>query len=262
MRGALASHRGHGSALRCQAVLDRARLTMRPSCLPFVVALCLPLALATPRAHATLITSANALLPGSVYLHMDAPTRTDLALGHAEFALGSGARVGVQALNGGLATSGSGQAWDLGPNGQWAASGGYVAVDGGANVAAGTYASLVFDFGALTVAQVAATLNYNPAFEWQDSPLPLYIAAYDRTGQLLEAHEFLINTPAAQGGAVVRGIARSSASIASFEVTGPYAAVSRIGFTSPVPLPSALWLAAGGWPVLWLRRRLLARQSV
>ncbi len=81
--------------------------------------------------------------------------------------------------------------------------------------------------------------------------MPLYIAAYDSRGALLDSHDLPI-IPAGEdalnaGGFF--GIGWSSASIARFEVVGPYAVVDDLVFTTPVPEPST-WALMGAGLVL------------
>ena len=167
-----------------------------------------------------------------------------------------GVTLGVQALNGSLRMGPADDAWSLGSNGQWLSGRSYAGVDGGADSEAQIYAALIFDFGSEAVQRVGAFINYNPDYTYAGSyGLPLYLAAYDARGQLLDSHEVQIQTPGGSNGGHFYGIATSGASIARFEVSAPYAVVDSLRFTTPVPEAPAWLLVVAGLPLLGALRR-------
>jgi hypothetical protein len=158
--------------------------------------------------------------------------------------------------------------WPLGSNGRWTVERSYVgaflvgdrsyAVANASAANAAIYAGLVFDFGGQTVSQVGAIINYNPDFTYGAGfALPLYLAAYDTRGELIDSHEVQFSTPGGVNEGRFYGISVPGATIARFEVAGPYAVVDNLSFTTPVPDASAWMLAGAG--LLVLRWAALAR---
>ncbi len=145
--------------------------------------------------------------------------------------------------------------WPLGSNGFWTTARTFGAVDGGV-ATDGSVASMVFDFGGLTVQRIGGFLNFDPDFLYGDAsaafPLPLYIAAYGADGSLLEGQDLPVFTPADENGVEALdqgaffGFSRQSADIAKFVISGPYAVVDDLTFTTPVPEPSTYALFATG----------------
>lgn len=168
--------------------------------------------------------------------------------------------VGVSSLNGPQFFGPPYGAWSLGDNGEWNSARTFVGVDGGYDDNTGAVGSLVFDFGGQTVSEVGAVINFDPGFTYGGGfPLPLYIAAYDTQGALLESWELPLFTPGAVNEGVYYGFKLEHATIARFEVSGPYAVVDNLSFSQPVPEPST-WalLVAGLGAVGWAARRRAA----
>lgn len=216
-------------------------------------------ALATAHAQARLLADPGELTGTPVVVGFDILGSPDAAQGRVAVGGLPGVGLGVRAVNGDL-RAGPGTAfgaatgatdWQLGSNGQWSASRSFVAVNGTANTQANIYAGLIFDFGGMAVSEVGAMVNFNPDFIYGAGfALPLYLAAYDASGQLLDSHEVQVTTPGATDQGRFYGIAVASASIARFEVTGPYAAVDDWTFTTPVPDAPAWLLALVGTALL------------
>lgn len=216
----------------------------------------LGLTLAAP-ARAELITRPDELAPGVLVQSFDAVF--DTASPRVQIGAALGADVGVTALHGPLLFGAPYGAWSLGDNGEWTSARSFVGVDAGADDT-GRIGTLVFDFGGQTVSQVGALLNFDPGFTYGGGlPLPLYIAAYGLDGTLLDSHELPVFTPGAVNEGAFYGIRLGSASIARFEVSGPYAVVDDLSFSAPVPEPSSALLLAAGLGGLGLMRSRLRR---
>lgn len=148
-------------------------------------------------------------------------------------------------------------AWVLGSNGVWSGSKTFAAVDGDFD-AGGGVASMVFDFGPLRVQGIGGLMNFDPDFTYGDPlslPLPLYIAAYSGTGTLLEDYDVPVFTPNGFNEGVFYGIRRDAPDIARFVISGPYAVVDDLTFTTPVPEPSTYSLLLAGLGLLGLAAR-------
>lgn len=215
----------------------------------------------TGTAQASLLANPGGLADGATVVGFDslAPVAGD---GSRATVFGlPGVALGVQAINGPLRSGPANQDWSLGSNGQWSAQRSYVGVDAGADSNANIYAALVFDFGSMRVQQVGAFINYNPDYSYGGGfALPLYLAAYDASGHLLDSHELHIRSPGATDGGAFYGIATVAASISRFEISAPFAVVDNLSFTTPVPDAPAAWLAGAGLVVLGLRRRVFHHQ--
>jgi hypothetical protein len=172
-----------------------------------------------------------------------------------------GIALGVQAVNGPLRSGSSASDWKLGSNGQWTSARSFVGVDAGADTVTNIYAAVVFDFGSLTVNRVGAIVNFNPDYAYGAGfALPLYVAAYDVRGQLLESYEVEPRTRGATNQGTYYGISTAGWTINRFEVSGPYAVVDNLTFTTPIPDAPAGVLAWTGLLVLALARRGLMGQ--
>lgn len=167
-----------------------------------------------------------------------------------------GVDLGVTALNGPLTFGAPQGAWGLGSNGEWTSAKTFVGVDSFGDMATGEVATLVFDFGGKGVKGVGARLNLNPDFLVGGVPIPMYIAAYDRKGVLIEDHYVPVSTPGRIDRGTFYGIVNTRASIGSFHVSAPFAVVDDLKFTAPVPEPGTYaLLLAGLGAVGWVARR-------
>lgn len=146
-------------------------------------------------------------------------------------------------------------AWSLSGNGEWTSAASFVGVDGDfLDEPNGIAASLVFDLAA-PKATVGGFVNFDPDFSYGGGlPLPLYIAAYDAQGNLLEDHYVPVWTPGGINDGAFFGISLDSDAIARFEVSGPYAALDNLSIAA-VPEPGALALALAGLGALGAVRR-------
>lgn len=160
-----------------------------------------------------------------------------------------GQDVQVSALGGTLNFGAPFGAWTLTDNGEWTGAS-FVGVDGAfQDEPNGIAASLVFDL-ALPQGSVGGFLNFDPGFTYGGGlPLPLYIAAYDSTGALLEDHFVPVWTPGGLNAGAFFGISLDSNSIARFEVSGPYAVLDNLTL-APVPEPGAIAAMLAGLGVL------------
>lgn len=160
-----------------------------------------------------------------------------------------GADVQVSALGGTLNFGAPYGAWTLNDNGEWTGAS-FVGVDGAfQDEANGIAASLVFDL-ALPQGSVGGFLNFDPSFTYGAGlPLPLYLAAYDSSGALLEDHFVPVWTPGGLNAGAFFGISLDSNSIARFEVSGPYAVLDNLTL-APVPEPNAIAAMLAGLGVL------------
>lgn len=208
---------------------------------------------AAASAHAELITSSGEMPGGLLVQTFDEVF--DTSTSRVQIGASLGADVGVSAANGPLIFGAPFGAWSLGDNGEWTSAQSFVGVDGGADDA-GNVGTLVFDFGGQTVSQVGALLNFDPGFTYGFGlPLPLYIAAYGVDGALLDSYELPVFTPGAVNEGAFYGIRLATASIARFEVSGPYAVVDNLSFTAPVPEPQTWALMAAGLAAVGVAQR-------
>lgn len=217
-------------------------------------------ALATGSAQAALLFAPGELPGPTLTIGFDAPAGSGLTT-PVDVGVGSGYAVEFSTVVGtgsvGLAPLG---AWVLGTNGDWAGDKTFAGVDGGI-ADDGTIAALVFDF-ATPVQGVGGMMNFDPDFTFGGGfPLPLYIAAFDADGVLLEGHEVPVFTPFGFNEGVFWGIGRDSADIARLVIEGPYAVVDDLAFTVPEPSTYAMLLAGLGVFGLLLRRRAGAVQA-
>lgn len=205
--------------------------------------------------HADLLTSPAQLpsAPINLLFNFNAPTGSNLL---APVAIGHGVTFSTTGGAGSLGEAPLG-AWGLGDNGFWSLGKTFAAVDGDF-APGGAPAEMVFDLGGLQVKGIGGFMNFDPGFTYGAPlafPLPLYIAAYDRNGTLLEDYELpLIDTPGAFNEGVFYGIGREQADIARFVVSGPYAVIDDLQIAA-IPLPPGAWLMAGGLLALGLQAR-------
>lgn len=219
----------------------------------FGVACALALSAAAPSAYADLIIDAADLAPGALVQTFDDAASYDNSLSRVQIGQSLGVNLGVSAIGGTLNFGAPYGAWSLGDNGEWTGSS-FAGVDGDfVDQANGIAASLVFDFGDKTVAEVGALMNFDPGFVYGEGlPLPLFIAAYDHLGNELESHFVPLWTPADELGnpalnaGLFFGIRSASANISRFEISGPYAVVDNVSFSAPVPEPQSWALALAG----------------
>ncbi|MGE3541381.1 MAG: PEP-CTERM sorting domain-containing protein [Candidatus Tectimicrobiota bacterium] len=157
-------------------------------------------------------------------------------------------------------------AWGLDSNGLWSLGKTFAGVDG--DVAAdGSVAIMLFDFAGKTVQHIGGFFNYSPDFTYDAGPfgflpLPLYLAVLDAAGNVLEDQELPIFTPDAVNASVFYGFRRPSADIAQLVVSGPYAVVDDLTFSTPVPEPASLALLGLGLGVLSVCAARRQRSSV
>lgn len=212
-------------------------------------------ALAAGPLQADLLTSPAQLpsAPINLLFNFDAPTGSGLL---APVAIGHGVTFSTTGGPGSLGEAPLG-AWSLGDNGVWSLGRTFAAVDGDF-AQGGEPAGMVFDLGGLRVKGIGGFMNFDPGFTYGSPlvfPLPLYIAAYDSNGNLLEDYELpLIDTPAGFNEGVFYGIGREQADIARFVVSGPYAVIDDLQVAA-IPLPPGAWLMAGGLLALGLQAR-------
>lgn len=214
-------------------------------------------ALAIAPVQAALITSPSDLA-NSVSFSFDDPAGSDLT---NPVDLGNGVTFSTTGGPGSIGEAPLG-AWSLGSNGFWAGSKTFAGVDGDFDDT-GEVASMIFDFGSSPVSGVGGFMNFDPDFTYGDPlslPLPLYIAAYDEQGNLIEGHELPIVTTDGFNDGAFYGIATGSADIALFVISGPYAVVDDLMATAETlevsePSTPALLLACIGLAGLLARRR-------
>lgn len=210
-----------------------------------VLAAAATVALATGPVHAALLFGASELTGPTQTIGFDAPagsgytTPVDVGVGTGyvvEFSttVGTGS-VGIAPLG----------AWVLGSNGDWAGDKTFAGVDGGMTDE-GAIASMIFDF-ATPVQSAGGVMNYDPDFVFGGGfPLPLYMAAYDSGGNLLEDYELPVFTPFGFNEGVFYGIGRDNPEIARLVIEGPYAVIDDLSFTVPEPSTYAMLLAGLG----------------
>jgi len=126
-------------------------------------------------------------------------------------------------------------------NGYWSSPQHYVA-SGEVGSAVGT---LLFKFDTVRVEAVGAVVNYDPYY---GAPT---MAVYDGGFNLLESYnlaDYGVSTPGQENAGEFRGIARSTADIRYFSLTGGMEVLTNLTFTDaePVPLPGAVWLVGTG----------------
>jgi hypothetical protein len=213
-------------------------------------------ALAVLPAHAALITS-PAELPGtaiSITIGFDGPTGSNLS---SPVDVGSGILFSTTGGPGSIGEAPLG-AWSLGGNGLWSGGKTFAGVDGDFDGAGGP-ASMIFDLGGLLVRGVGGFMNFDPDFTYGDPlsfPLPLYVAAYDASGALLEDYDVPVSTPNGFNDGAFYGIARIDADIARFVISGPYAVVDDLTVAAiPEPSTYAMLLAGLGLLGFVARRR-------
>ncbi|WP_341891706.1 PEP-CTERM sorting domain-containing protein [Variovorax sp. YR752] len=211
-----------------------------------IAALAAALATAQGAAQATLITTA----PGGASV-IDFDDAASYVTGGPSVQTGGaiGADVQVSTLGGPLQFGAPYGAWTLSDNGEWTGAS-FVGVDGAfQDEANGIAASLVFDL-AIPQGSVGGFLNFDPSFVYGGGlPLPLYIAAYDGSGTLLEDHFVPLWTPGGLNAGSFFGISLDSNAIARFEVSGPYAVLDNLTL-APVPEPGSVALLMAGLGVL------------
>lgn len=217
----------------------------------------LVVAIAAGPLHAALITSASDLANTSTF-SFDTPAGSNLS---SPVALGNGVTFSTTGGPGSIGEAPLG-AWSLGSNGFWSAGKTFAGVDGDFDDA-GEAASMIFDFGDNPVSGVGGFLNFDPDFTYGDPlslPLPLYIAAYDAQGDLIEGHELPLFTPDGFNDGAFYGISVDAPEIAQFVISGPYAVVDDLTVAGdavaiPEPATPALLLACVGLAALLGRRR-------
>lgn len=231
-------------------------------------------AFAAPAAHAELVFGGSDLGTGVLVQAMDVADAAAFDTSAARVQIGGslGVDLGVSASNGSLSVGSNSGVWGLGANGEWTdttnpdgSPSTFLALDGGADPASGTYATLSFDFGGKAVSAVGAFLSYDPDFSYLGTPVQLYIAAYDASDNLIEDYTLPFAAVPDEHGylqpnqGAFYGIRLDNAAIARFEVSAPYAVVDNFSFTTPVPEPSTWAMLFGGALLTgWLARRKAA----
>lgn len=221
----------------------------------------------TGSAQAALVGSFAELSAGALVQQFDDTAAYSTGGPRVQIGASLGTDVGVSASNGTLYFGAPFGAWSLGDNGEWTGAA-FVGIDGAGNPDQGVFPTLRFDFGGNRTSEVGALMNFDPGFQYGGLPLPLYIAAYDANGTLIEDYEVPVFTPADGFGnpainqGAFYGIKLATASIASFEVSGPYAVVDNFAFLTPVPEPStyALLLLGLGVTGFAVQRRRQAQR--
>jgi len=214
-------------------------------------------ALAAGPVQAALITSPSDLA-NSISFSFDDPAGSNLT---NPIDLGNGVTFSTTGGPGSIGGAPLG-AWSLGSNGFWSGAKTFAGVDGDFDDA-GEVASMLFDFGSSPVSGVGGFMNFDPNFTYGDPlslPLPLYIAAYDTDGNLIEGHELPIATTDGFNDGAFYGIATGSADIALFVISGPYAVVDDLTVAADAtevsePATPALILACAGALGFLARRR-------
>jgi PEP-CTERM motif len=220
-------------------------------------------ALLAPAADARLVFTGAEIGTGSFVQGFDDAAGYDLSGSRVQIGTSLGVNLGVSAANGTLNFGAPTGAWSLGSNGEWTSAKTFVGVDGGADADNNVIAEMSFDFGGKAVSAVGAFMNFDPDFVYGGGlPLPLYIAAYDRGGNLLESYDLPVFTANQINQGSFYGIALDGASIARFVISGPYAVADDLTFSVPVPEPSTYVMMAAGLAVLAgvMRRRSARRE--
>jgi len=213
-----------------------------------IAALALGIAFVVPAHAAQIFSSAD--ISGGLVQNFDDAGSYDTSGSRVQIGNSLGVDLGLSSAGG--PSIFSAPAWTLSGNGEWSLGKTFVGVDGAfQDEASGIAASLFFDFGAKTVQSVGAFLNYDPSFTYGlGFPLPLYIAAYDALGALIEDAWINIDTPNALNDGLFFGLDVGSAIISKFEISAPYAVVDDFTFSNPVPEPESLALLLAGLGIL------------
>lgn len=182
----------------------------------------------------------------------------DTSVAAVQIGASVGLDVTVSAVGGTLQFGAPLGAWALGPtddmgnttgNGEWTGSS-FVGVDGDFQDATNEIAASLIVNLAVPKATVGAFVNFDPTFSYGGGlPLPLYIAAYDTSGTLLEDHFVPVWTPGGLNAGSFYGITLASDSIARFEVSGPYAVMDTLTIAA-VPESGALAMLLAGLGVI------------
>lgn len=200
-------------------------------------------------AYAAQITDASSISNKKVQTFDDAAAY-DTSFARVQIGATLGVDLGLSAVGGTLNFGAPYGAWSLSGNGEWTSAATFAGVDGGFQDQAGNIAaSLMFDFGGKTVQSFGAYVNYDNSFTYgAGSPLPLYMAAYDKNGIVIEEAWFTVDTPAGINKGAFFGLDVGSADVARIEISAPYAVVDNFTFSTPVPEPEtyALFLAGLG----------------
>lgn len=200
-------------------------------------------------AQAAQITDAGFISNAKVQTFDDAASY-DMSFARVQIGASLGVDLGLSTLGGALNFGAPYGAWSLGGNGEWTSAASFAGVDGDFSDAAnGIAASLMFDFGSKTVQSFGAYVNYDSSFTYGSGfPLPLYMAAYDKNGAVIEDAWFTVDTPAGVNQGAFFGLDVGSASVARVEISAPYAVVDNFTFSAPVPEPEtyAMFLAGLG----------------
>jgi hypothetical protein len=202
-------------------------------------------------AQAALISSPGQLSPTFV-IGFDTNTGSGITT-PTEVGGGTGYSVSFTPAGGpgsvGLAPSGT---WLLEPaigagNGTWGDGKTFAGVDGGVEP---IIASMTFTLNGFTAFAIGGFLNFDPTFTFGlGSPLPLYIAALDANGDVIEDQELPIFTPDGFNAGAFYGFRFDDPVIAAFYIEGPYAVIDDLAVQA-VPEPSTYALLAAGLAML------------
>jgi hypothetical protein len=211
-------------------------------------------ALAALPAHADLVTSPADLpvTPFAFTLGFNAPAGSNLT---SPVVLGRGVTFSTSGAPGSLGEAPLGT-WFLedsalgGGNGRWSQGKTFAGVDGDF-ASDGSVVAMRFSFDK-PVQGVGGFMNYDPTYTFGVSgslPLPLYLAALDTAGNVLEDWEVPILTPGGENEGAFYGIGRGSADIAAFVISGPFAVVDDLQVAA-VPEPSTWAMLLAGLALL------------